>query len=75
MPMSVGGDRIKFHKPKPPIHPWLSHLFNFFFFFYSKPLVFSQLNREHPIVFREELQDTLTSIFGTHIEEALCYLT
>ena len=77
MPTSIGGNRINFHynfgdynnglktlSHKPKPHT---------------PLVLSQINREHPIVFRQELQNTLTSyLWCTHREKVLsffCYLT
>ena len=74
MPTSIGGNRINFHynfgdynnglktlSHKPKPHT---------------PLVLSQINREHPIVFRQKLQDTnfLHSGAHTHRRTSNCYL-
>ena len=74
MPMSTGGDRINFHYNFGDYNNSLKALSQT-----QTPntlVVLSHVNREHPIIFRQKLQDTLASyLWCTHTEEALFYRT
>ena len=74
MPTFAEGDRIKFHYNFGDYNNSLKTLTQTQT--PNTPLVLSQMNREHPIVFRQKLQDTnfLHSGAHTHRRSSNCYL-
>ena len=75
MPTSTRGDKLKFYYDFGDYNNNLktlaqTQISN------TTLLVLLQIDREHPIVFRQDLQDTLAPyLWCTHMEEILCYLT
>ena len=67
MPTSTGGDIINFHYNYGDYNNGLKTLTQTQT--PNTPLVLSQINREHSIVFRQKLQDTNFLHFGAHTQK------